>query len=196
MSGAAASSGRGWLPDVRRRPSPNFDARPPGASVDLLVIHNISLPPGRYESEAILALLTGRLDPGGDPFFATLGGLRVSSHFLIDRKGSVTQLVSCEARAWHAGISQFAERVGCNDFSIGVELIGSDFVAFDPLQYAALARLTMALRQRYPLRAVRGHQHIAPERKTDPGPFFDWSRLARDAGLSSAMLPSRDSDLV
>jgi AmpD protein len=115
---------------------------------------------------------------------------------VIDRSGSVTQLVSCEARAWHAGISQFEERVGCNDFSIGVELIGSDFVAFDPRQYTALARLTTALRRRYPLRAVRGHQHIAPDRKTDPGPFFDWSRLARGARLSSAMLPAGNSGLV
>ena len=189
MPVATASSGRGWLPDVQHSSSPNFDARPQGVCIDLLVLHNISLPPGGYEPEAIVALLTSRLDPDADPFFATLGGLRVSSHFLVDRQGLVTQLVSCDERAWHAGISQFEERTGCNDFSIGVELIGSDFVAFDPRQYAALARLTTALRRRYPLRAVRGHQHIAPDRKTDPGPFFDWSRLACDARLPSAMLP-------
>jgi N-acetyl-anhydromuramoyl-L-alanine amidase len=186
---AAREGASGWLPGARRMPSPNFDARPLGAVIDLLVIHNISLPPGQFETESIEALFTNRLDVAADPFFSALGGLRVSSHFVIDRKGEITQFVDCTDRAWHAGVSEFEGRRRCNDFSIGVELIGSDFVEFEPAQYAALAQLTAALRERYAIRAVRGHQHIATERKTDPGPFFDWWRFARETSIDSLMLP-------
>jgi AmpD protein len=189
MAARESASGCGWLPGARCMPSPNFDARPPGAVIDLLVIHNISLPPGQFETESIEALFTNRLDVAADPFFSALDGLRVSSHFVIDRKGEITQFVDCADRAWHAGVSEFEGRSRCNDFSIGVELIGSDFVAFDPAQYVALAQLTAALRQLHAIRAVRGHQHIATERKTDPGPFFDWRRFARDASIISAMFP-------
>ena len=182
----------GWLVGVRRCPSPNCDARPPDAAIELLVIHNISLPPGVFGGGTIEALFTNRLDPHAHPFLATLAGLRVSSHFLIERDGRVTQFVSCLARAWHAGASAFEGRRACNDFSLGVELEGTDFVAFEAVQYAALARLTRALRARYPLRAVRGHQHVALERKTDPGPFFDWRRFATAAALPAALLPPTD----
>lgn len=179
----------GWVAAVHRCPSPNCDARPDGAAIDLLVIHNISLPPGRFGGGAIADLFLNRLDPRAHPFFAALAGLRVSSHFLIERDGRITQFVSCLQRAWHAGASSFEGRAGCNDFSIGVELEGTDFAAFEAAQYAALAQLVRALRARYALRAVRGHQHVAHDRKTDPGPFFDWRRLALEAALPEALLP-------
>ncbi len=179
----------GWLLGVRRCPSPNSDARPPGAQVDLLVIHNISLPPGVFGSGDVERLFTGRLDPHAHPFYATLAGIRVSSHFLIERSGRITQFVSCLDRAWHAGASMFEGRTGCNDFSLGVELEGTDFVAFEETQYSALARLVQSLRAHFALRAVRGHQHIATDRKTDPGPYFDWRRLAAIAGLPTTLLP-------
>lgn len=190
MSRAARSiDDDGWLLGVRRIESPNCDERPHGATIDLLVIHNISLPPGVFGSGTVEALFTNRLDLSAHPFFGMLGSVRVSSHFLIARNGRVTQFVSCRRRAWHAGASEFEGRRACNDFSLGVELEGTDFIAFAPAQYAALARLVRALRGRYPLRALRGHQHIARDRKTDPGPFFDWHRLARDAELPAALLP-------
>lgn len=180
---------QGWLAGVRRCPSPNCDARPPGTAIELLVIHNISLPPGHFGGGAIEALFLNRLDPSADRFFAALAGVRVSSHFLIERSGRITQFVSCLERAWHAGASEFDGRSACNDFSIGIELEGTDFEPFEAAQYAALAGLTRALRARYPLRAVRGHQHIAADRKTDPGPRFDWLRLASDAQLPATFLP-------
>lgn len=179
----------GWVAAVRRCPSPNCDARPPAAPIDLLVIHDISLPPGRFGGGEIADLFLNRLDARAHPFFAALAGLRVSSHFLIERDGRITQFVSCLQRAWHAGASSFDGRAGCNDFSIGVELEGTDFAAFEAAQYAALAQLVRALRTRYALRAVRGHQHIAQARKTDPGPFFDWRRLAFEAALPESLLP-------
>jgi AmpD protein len=180
----------GWVRRARRVVSPNCDDRPAGTRIELLVIHNISLPPGGFDAALVEALFTNRLDPRGHPFFATLAGLRVSAHFVIDRAGAITQFVDCERRAWHAGVSSFEGRPRCNDFSIGIELIGSDFVAFEAEQYRALARLTRTLRGRWPLRAVRGHQHIAPMRKTDPGPHFDWRGYARAARLPASMLPT------
>jgi AmpD protein len=180
---------RGWLIGARHCLSPNFDARPPGAQVELLVIHNISLPPGVFGSGDVERLFADRLDPHAHPFYATLAGIRVSSHFLIERSGRITQFVSCLDRAWHAGASMFEGRTGCNDFSLGVELEGTDFVAFEEAQYSALARLVQSLRAHFALRAVRGHQHIAADRKTDPGPYFDWRRLAATAGLPTGLLP-------
>ncbi len=190
VAGKAGFDARGWLHGVRHCLSPNHDARPAGVPVDLLVIHNISLPPGDFGSGTIEALFLNRLDPRADPFLATLSGLSVSTHFLIERDGRTTQFVSCLDRAWHAGASEFEGRIACNDFSIGIELEGTDFVAFEASQYHALAMLVSALQTRFALRAVRGHQHIAPGRKTDPGPHFDWRRLALEAALPAAMLPA------
>jgi AmpD protein len=179
----------GWVSGVRHAHSPNFDERPPDAAIELLVIHNISLPPGRFGDAAVEQLFLNRLDADAHPYFAAIAGALVSSHFLITRDGTITQFVSCHARAWHAGASQFEGRARCNDFSIGVELEGSDFVPFEAAQYAALADLTAWLRQALPLRAVRGHQHIAPGRKTDPGPCFDWARYRRAAALPATWFP-------
>ncbi|RJG03734.1 1,6-anhydro-N-acetylmuramyl-L-alanine amidase AmpD [Noviherbaspirillum sedimenti] len=164
----------GWCHPAQHRPSPNFDVRPASVDIDLLVIHNISLPPGQFGGSYIADLFGNCLDCDVHPYFDQLRDLRVSAHFLIHRDGSLAQFVSADARAWHAGVSSFDGRERCNDFSIGIELEGSDFVPFDERQYRTLADLTAALRQRYPLRAVTGHEHVAPGRKTDPGPFFDW----------------------
>lgn len=170
-----AIDAEGWCRGARRLPSPNFDLRPPGTAVDLLVIHNISLPPGQFGGPYIASLFTNTLDHGAHPYFDQLRPLRVSAHFLILRTGELVQFVSADARAWHAGVSLFDGRERCNDFSIGIELEGSDFVPFEPAQYRCLAALTQALLRRYPLASVVGHEHIAPGRKTDPGPFFDWT---------------------
>ncbi|WP_373988976.1 1,6-anhydro-N-acetylmuramyl-L-alanine amidase AmpD [Duganella sp. BuS-21] len=166
----------GWLPQATRYDSPYFDARPGSAPADvtLLVVHNISLPAGCFRGPHVSDLFTGRIDYNADPSFVDLRGLKVSSHFFIRRDGRIIQYVSANDRAWHAGASSFCGRDKCNDFAIGVELEGSDFVAFEAAQYTALAQLTAALRQHYPLTDVRGHEHIAPGRKTDPGPLFDW----------------------
>jgi AmpD protein len=169
----------GWAADVVRMPSPNFDQRAAGVAASLLVIHNISLPPGRFGGPFIADLFLNRLDYNADPYFEQLKPLRVSSHFLIRRDGTVMQFVSVNDRAWHAGISSFGGRERCNDFSIGIELEGSDVEPFANAQYDALALLTVALKQACPLETVIGHEHIAPGRKTDPGPFFDWIRYAK-----------------
>jgi AmpD protein len=185
----------GWTSDALRTPSPNFDARSPGAAIELLVIHNISLPPGQFGGPFIADLFGNCLDCDADPYFDRLRSLRVSAHFLIRRDGEVMQFVSANDRAWHAGVSSFAGRERCNDFSIGIELEGTDFEAFEDAQYAALAALTQALCKRYPLTAVAGHQHIAPGRKTDPGPFFDWEyyrkSLIQNAATPEAQTPLR-----
>jgi AmpD protein len=185
----------GWCDRARRLPTPNFDARPPGVAADLLVIHNISLPPGQFGGVYIEGLFTNTLDHDAHPYFEQLRPLRVSAHFLIRRDGELLQFVSANARAWHAGVSQFAGRERCNDFSIGIELEGSDFVPFETAQYQSLAALTLALQRRYRLACVAGHEHIAPGRKTDPGPCFDWhayqklcSAEMESSGLSFTML--------
>lgn len=167
---------RGWLSGVRRIPSPNCDKRPSGVPVELLVIHNISLPPGEFGGPAVVQLFTNSLDCTAHPFYAQLVGLKVSAHFLVRRSGEIVQFVSCDRRAWHAGVSEWQGRNRCNDFSIGIELEGSDFVPFTEAQYDALVRLTRRIRRRYPVRGMAGHSDIAPARKTDPGPFFDWAR--------------------
>lgn len=168
----------GWLPQALHRPSPNFDARPAGCWPELLVIHAISLPAGQFlvsgGPDYVMDLLLNKLDTAAHPDFGALAGVRVSSHFLIRRDGQLIQLVGASARAWHAGRSEFMGRERCNDFSIGVELEGCDQLAFEPGQYQTLAALTQSLSQRYPLRHITGHQQIAPTRKTDPGPCFDW----------------------
>lgn len=169
----------GWCSGVTRMPSPNFDARAPGTDIRLLVIHNISLPPGKYGGPFIADLFTNRLDCDAHPYFDQLRTMRVSAHFLIRRDGEVMQFVSANDRAWHAGASSFCGQERCNDFSIGIELEGTDFEPFAPIQYDGLAELTHALRSRYPLADVAGHEHIAPGRKTDPGPFFDWDHYRK-----------------
>ena len=177
----------GWLQGAERLPTPNVDDRPSGAPVELVVIHNISLPPGAYGLRNVHALFTNALDPSAHPFFATVAGARVSAHLLIERDGTVTQFASFDRRAWHAGASEFDGRQRCNDFSVGIELEGSDFDAYTDAQYAALNDALAALVRHYPVRAVRGHSDIAAGRKTDPGPHFDWSRLALPGSVS---LPS------
>lgn len=173
----AAIDAGGWWPAARRYDSPNFNARPAGAAVELIVLHNISLPAGRFGGPHIADLFSNRLDFHADPTFADLRGLEVSAHFLVRRDGAVIQFVACEARAWHAGSSSFDGRDNCNDFSVGIEIEGSDHCAFAPAQYAASARLIVALQARYRIAAIAGHEHIAPGRKSDPGPWFDWSKL-------------------
>lgn len=170
----------GWCSNVAQLPSSNFDARPDQAKVDLLVIHNISLPPGQFGGAHICDLFTNRLDCDAHPYFARLRDLRVSAHFLILRNGEIMQFVSANDRAWHAGVSRFGGRERCNDFSIGIELEGTDVQPFEASQYAALAALTASLRERYALADVAGHEHIAPGRKTDPGPCFDWERYQKE----------------
>ena len=170
-------SSNGWLEGICRIDSPNFDARPPDSAIELIVVHNISLPPGRYGGGHISRLFTNALDVSIDPYFSQLAGLRVSAHLLIERGGAVTQFVSFNDRAWHAGVSLFEGRAACNDFSVGIELEGTDFEPFSGVQYTALNSIIGALLTAYPIKAVRGHCDIAPDRKTDPGPFFDWGRL-------------------
>ncbi len=166
----------GRVSGVRWIDSPNCDRRPPGMPIELLVIHNISLPPGEFGGPAIAQLFTNTLDTGAHSFYAQLQGLKVSAHFLIRRDGEIIQFVPCAKRAWHAGVSKWRERAKCNDFSLGIELEGTDFAPYTDAQYAALGRLTRRLQRAYPIRAIVGHSDIAPERKTDPGPYFDWSR--------------------
>ncbi len=170
LSSPALSSSR----PIKRVPSPNHDERPEGVAPSLLVIHNISLPPGEFGGDAIEALFTNTLAHDSHPYFATLRELRVSSHFLIARDGTLVQFVACGLRAWHAGASSYEGRERCNDFSIGIELEGDDASAFAHRQYATLIALTDALTKRYPIEAAAGHSDIAPGRKTDPGPHFDW----------------------
>jgi AmpD protein len=157
-------------------PSPNCDERPAGVDIDLLVIHAISLPPGEFGGAAIEDLFLNRLDPRAHPFYADIAALRVSAHFLVRRDGALLQFVPCVKRAWHAGASCWRGRPDCNDFSIGIELEGCDEAPFEGSQYDSLARLTRALESAYRITSIAGHSDIAPGRKTDPGPHFDWGR--------------------
>lgn len=180
MSEHDAMDAEGWLRAARRVESPNFDARPDGEPIRLLVVHNISLPPGEFGGGGVIDLFTNQLDPAAHPYYAGLKDLRVSAHFFIRRDGELIQFVSCNDRAWHAGVSNWCGRERCNDFSIGVELEGTDEQPFTEAQYAALTQLIKALRVAYPdLTNLAGHSDIAPGRKTDPGPNFDWALLER-----------------
>lgn len=176
----------GWLSgSLRRIPSPNCNARPPGEPVSLLVIHNISLPPGEFGSGCVAQFFCNRLDHDAHPYFDHLRGVEVSAHFLIERDGGLCQFVSIFERAWHAGVSRFEGREGCNDFSIGIELEGTDHEPYTEAQYASLVALTRVLQGACPaLTAQRivGHSDIAPGRKTDPGPAFDWRAYRRRLG--------------
>jgi len=156
--------------------SPNCDERPAGTPIDLLVIHSISLPPGEFGGPGIVELFTNRLDPAAHPYYAGIAGLKVSAHFLIRRDGALIQFVPCHMRAWHAGASCWRGRERCNDFSVGIELEGSEATPFEDAQYRQLAALTRALGAAYPVREIVGHDDIAPGRKADPGPHFDWQR--------------------
>lgn len=172
----------GWYRFARRLDSPNFNARPAGAQVDLIVVHSISLPPGVYGGDEVQRLFTNTLDWDAHPYFQGIRGIQVSAHFFVRRDGALWQFVSCDDRAWHAGASQWRGRAGCNDDSIGIELEGLEGETFEPAQYEALAALCAALGQHYPIRHVAGHEHIAPGRKQDPGPGFEWRTLRRDLG--------------
>jgi len=170
----------GLVATARQVPSPNCDARPDGTQPDLIVIHGISLPPGEFGGPWIDALFSNTLDPAAHPYFQAIHRLRVSSHLLIRRDGELVQYVPLHHRAWHAGVSCHGGRERCNDFSIGIELEGSDDLPYEPVQYQVLAELIAALRAAYPSLAagqIAGHSDIAPGRKTDPGPGFEWPRL-------------------
>ena len=157
--------------------SPNCDDRPPNTEISLIILHSISLPPGRYGGEAIERLFTNRLDPQTHPYFGEICHLKVSSHYLIRRDGERVQFVPVEKRAWHAGASSWRGRARCNDFSVGIELEGAENDAFSDPQYTALTALVRELRARLPLRDIAAHSDVAPGRKTDPGARFDWARL-------------------
>ena len=167
----------GWLAGVRQCLSPNRGPRPAGSEVSLVVIHSISLPPGSYGGDEIERLFTNQLDWGAHPYFQSIRGLEVSAHFVVRRDGAVLQFVGCDERAWHAGASVWRGRENCNDYSVGVELEGLEGEPFEAVQYRALARLLRALRRRYPIVGVAGHEHVAAGRKADPGAGFEWPRL-------------------
>jgi N-acetyl-anhydromuramoyl-L-alanine amidase len=182
--------GRGLIEGARFVPSPNQDARPPGASIDLVVVHGIGLPPGEFGGPWVEQLFLNRLPSGAHPFFATLADLKVSAHLFVRRDGSIVQFVPFHARAWHAGASAWRHRVACNDFSVGIELEGADEVPYEPAQYEVLAAAVAALGGAYRSLApdaVVGHSDVAPGRKTDPGPAFDWAHFRRC--LTAARLP-------
>ncbi len=166
----------GWLDGVRRIVSPNQDARAEGMAIDMVVIHSISLPPGEFGGDGPIRLFTNTCDPAVHACFEELQHVRVSAHFFVRRDGEIIQFVPCLARAWHAGVSRWRGRERCNDFSIGIELEGGDAWPYEAAQYHALDGLLAALVEAYPIRHLLGHCHIAPERKTDPGPYFDWER--------------------
>lgn len=179
MSGSPHHWRDGWYAGARAIPSPNFGPRPADAEITLVVLHSISLPPGEYGGDAIERLFTNTLDCDAHPYYERLRGLQVSAHFVIRRDGELLQFVSCDARAWHAGLSVWRGRENCNDWSIGIELEGLEGEVFETAQYARLAQLLPALALAYPLAEVTGHEHVAPGRKRDPGAGFDWLRLAR-----------------
>ena len=168
---------QGFIRRARQMPSPNCDERPPRTPIVLVVVHNISLPPNQFGGEDILRLFTNRLNPEAHPSYASLRNLEVSSHFLIRRNGELIQFVPCLQRAWHAGVSHWKGRGQCNAFSIGIELEGCDTQAFEDAQYEVLIALANSLYEAYPIQAMVGHSDVAPGRKTDPGPCFDWGRV-------------------
>lgn len=183
----------GWHRDAMRLPSPNHGPRPVDAkqSVDLVVVHSISLPPGHYGTGAVQQLFTNTLDWEAHPYFQQIRGLQVSAHFFIERSGRLWQFVDCDQRAWHAGQSAYRGRTNCNDDSIGIELEGLEGHRFESAQYLTLAALCHALAERYPLRYLAGHEHVARGRKQDPGPGFDWNKLAELLTQSTLELPSQ-----
>jgi len=185
--------GQGWIGAAAWRISPNKDTRPDAVKPDLLVIHHISLPPGEFKSHAssqnIVSFFQNTLDVNAHPYFAEIANQKVSSHFLIARTGELIQFVSTQDRAWHAGASNFMGRERCNDFSIGVELEGDGDTPFEDAQYKALAKLVQKLQLTYPNLQFAGHSDIAPERKTDPGKYFDWEKFQKETGISEEKIP-------
>jgi AmpD protein len=179
----------GWLASARACPSPNFGPRPEGTVINLLVLHSISLPPGVYGGPEVELLFTNRLDWSAHPYFEQIRGMQVSAHFFIRRDGELVQFVDADARAWHAGRSCWDGRDNCNDLSIGIELEGLEGERFEAAQYRRLNGLCQALGRRYPVRHLVGHEHIAPGRKQDPGPGFDWARLRAGLGWPDACFP-------
>lgn len=177
MAIAGAEWRDGWWSGAARRESPNHGPRPEGIEVSLALIHSISLPPGVYGGDEVERLFMNRLDWDAHPYFQKIRGITVSSHFFIRRDGEVMQFVSCDERAWHAGQSVWRGRENCNDFSIGIELEGLEGETFEAPQYTSLAKLLRAIRERYALQDVVGHEHVAPGRKIDPGPGFEWHTL-------------------
>ena len=175
----------GFARGARFISSPNCDARPAGATVDLVVIHNISLPPAKFGGEGVIELFTNQLHPDAHPYYREIYQLRVSAHFFIRRDGTLIQFVPCGMRAWHAGASKWQGRERCNDFSVGIELEGCDDMPFEDAQYAALNKLLTALKLAYPITGITGHSDIAPDRKTDPGPLFAWDRVQQARGAAS-----------
>lgn len=169
----------GWLKGLKRCATPNSDARPPGCAIRLIIVHAISLPPGEFGGGGVEALFSNTLDPEGHPYYRAIADLRVSAHFFIRRDGELIQFVSVEDRAWHAGKSSWHGQERCNDFSIGIELEGTDHVPFESAQYRSLVELVRRLQVEYPVDAIAGHADVAPGRKTDPGPLFEWTVLAR-----------------
>ena len=179
----------GWLDGVKQLESPNFNARPPGMTIDTLVMHFISLPPGVFSGNAIERLFLNQLATSDDPRLACLADLQVSAHLLIRRRGEVVQFVGTDQRAWHAGPSRMLDRERCNDFSIGIELEGDGAHRFTEAQYRRLAQVIGLLRVRHPLQWVAGHEDVAPGRKQDPGPFFDWTRVLMSPEATGLIRP-------
>lgn len=167
----------GWIESAKHIVSPNFDARPDSCAVDMIVIHNISLPPNQYGGHGIIQLFTNQLNPDEHPYYAEIYTRKVSAHFLIRRDGQLIQFVSCLQRAWHAGVSEWKGRERCNDFSVGIELEGCDTEAFEQNQYKTLRLLIESIKANFPIAHIVGHSDIAPNRKTDPGPYFDWTMI-------------------
>ncbi|SDP93838.1 AmpD protein [Rhodoferax sp. OV413] len=187
-SPAALWSG-GWYRFAHQQRSPNFGPRPEGAHTDLVVLHSISLPPGQYGGEEVMALFGNTLDWSAHPYFESIRGLQVSAHFYIRRNGELWQFVSADDRAWHAGASHYRGRSNCNNDSIGIELEGLEGDSFEPAQYETLASLLPAIAQAYPIRHVAGHEHIAPNRKHDPGAGLDWQAVQRGTGWKTRCFP-------
>jgi AmpD protein len=183
----------GWYRFARRLDSPNFGPRPAGATVDLLLIHSISLPPGQYGGDEVQRLFTNTLDWNAHPYFKSIEGMQVSSHFYIRRNGELWQFVNCDERAWHAGVSCYRGRDNCNDDSIGIELEGLEGGSFEAGQYETLGSLCAALGQRYPVQHIAGHEHVAPGRKADPGPGFQWAVLQQSLGWPSRYFPEESA---
>ncbi len=180
----------GWYTPATHLASPNFGPRPADAAVDLIVLHSISLPPGVYGGDEVQQLFTNRLDWDAHPYFQQIRGMEVSAHFYVRRDGGLVQFVSCDQRAWHAGASVWRGRSNCNDFSIGIELEGLEGDVFEVAQYATLTRLCAAIARNYPIRGIAGHSDIAPGRKCDPGPGFDWNLLLMRLGSDWKPTPS------
>ena len=179
----------GWYRFAHRLDSPNFGPRPAGAQIDLIVIHSVSLPPGQYGGGEVQRLFTNRLDWQAHPYYMSIKGLQVSSHFYVERGGNLWQFVSTDQRAWHAGNSSYRGRSNCNDDSIGIELEGIEGGEFENDQYEALGDLCSELARAYPVSHVAGHEHVAPGRKADPGEGFDWHRLQHKLGWAAQCFP-------